>query len=773
MAELPKYETSNIQYKAMPELTRAAEGEFLKSNERVTNFLNQAGQYFQKQAVEYASDQAVEYAIRNPITKEQIDQARQTGDNPISTYLKGGSAYNEAIQKVLGQQIAGELRLEFEKHNQDILNQVELGEIPNQEEMLAKLKEPIQAHVEFLSTVDPQLAESYGAATALTARNNYLRGDTIFKQKQEEAAYINAQTTANNVIRDYGNYLTNHPDATDDQKEAYKQTVLKTAQDTSFSMSRKQAQLSDSLSKALQQTENDHHASAIAQKYRGKTIAEVLKLLPKDESNLAAYYNSSADKGSFAKSIEYELRLVNSDIAANDKLTRSLLHEAMNDIKNTRQINPALVNQINNTIDPASELAEDWAELQDQSLYIETLNKKSIDDIAADIEPLRAKDDDINQFLDRKERIRYEILTSYQSKLINGIKEKPVETIARRHGFYERLDFSNPEVLKEQIQNRRKNLDKYGDLYGFNTDERNAMVMTKQEASGLVAAYMNPETDAMSRLGILNIIDEGFGESNTQAMRQLTEAGLPTTAQLSSFLNNPDVTMELMSLDSKEKKAALQEDLKTSGESMTFDDIKEKIRLELADYEEVLRMNSPLNPSDIRAKMNEMVDMLSYYAINQMDVKGKGLSQGIDNAVALIANNHHIEKTFYIPKKYNGDFIGDDIDKREGILDKANLIKDHYLKEFNAVPFGSRQEGVSQELLEEEFNLQLKYSGEWRNTPDGSGLIYVIKYPDNTFTPIKNAAGEFLSFKFDDLSKTLPHTDVRLDYKKQQFNLGL
>ena len=770
MAELPKYETSNIKYQEMPTLTTAAQKEGLAANERVQSFLSEAGQYFQKQAVEYASDQAIEYAIRNPITKEQIDQARKTGDNPIANYLKGGTAYNEAIQKVLGQQVSGELRLEFEKHNQDILNQVELGEIPNQEEMLAKLKEPIQAHVEFLATIDPELAESYGAITTATARNNYLRGDNIFKKKREEAAYINAETTLNNVVRDYGNYLVNYPDARQDQKDLYKDTIIKNAQDTSFSMSSSQLKLTEKLKQSLQSVDDEHHAAAIAQKYRGKTIGEVLKELPKDESTLAAYYKQSPNQKEFARQIEYELRLVNSDIAANDRMTKSLLKEAVNEVNNYRQINPALVNEINKTLDPDSELLEEWEEIQDVSSQIEVLGKKSIADIEEEIEPLRVKDDDINQFLTTKERTRYDLLTGYKDRLINGIQDKPVETIARRHGFYERLDFSDPVTLKKQLQKRRKNLNKHGVLYGLNSDQLNAMVMTKQEATSLVAAYMNPETDAASRLGILNMIDDSFGEDNTQALRQLSEAGLPTTARLSSFLNDTDITMQLMSLDSKEKKEALKEDLETSGESMTFKDVKEDIRLKLASYESILKANAPLNPADVRAKMNDMVDTLAYYAINQMDVKGKGLANGIDSAVALINEYHHIEDTYYVPKKYNGDSIVNDIERKEGIIDKANLIKDYYLEEFDAVPFGSGDENVTLEEIEEQFKLQLKYSGEWRNTPDGSGLIFVIKYPDGTFTPIRNKNNEYLSFKFNDTSKTLPHTNVRLNYDKQKFD---
>ena len=58
-------------------------------------------------------------------------------------------------------------------------------------------------------------------------------------------------------------------------------------------------------------------------------------------------------------------------------------------------------------------------------------------------------------------------------------------------------------------------------------------------------------------------------------------------------------------------------------------------------------------------------------------------------------------------------------------------------------------------------------NGEWRNTADGNGLIFGIVFPDDSFAPVKNASGEFLTFNFDDTSLTLPGTNIELEYSKQ------
>ena len=91
------------------------------------------------------------------------------------------------------------------------------------------------------------------------------------------------------------------------------------------------------------------------------------------------------------------------------------------------------------------------------------------------------------------------------------------------------------------------------------------------------------------------------------------------------------------------------------------------------------------------------------------------------------------------------------------------MIKNHYLDQFEAVAFGSDKEKDVQ-ILTEDFKTQAKYNGEWRNTADGTGLIYGIVFPDASFTPLINKNRENLMFKFDDTSKILPGTNIELDY---------
>ena len=58
-------------------------------------------------------------------------------------------------------------------------------------------------------------------------------------------------------------------------------------------------------------------------------------------------------------------------------------------------------------------------------------------------------------------------------------------------------------------------------------------VMSQSQANSFVTQYMNG--DQNMRVAMLQNLNSEFGTYNSQAMLQLSEAGLPVTAELSSF----------------------------------------------------------------------------------------------------------------------------------------------------------------------------------------------------------------------------------------------
>ncbi len=283
-------------------------------------------------------------------------------------------------------------------------------------------------------------------------------------------------------------------------------------------------------------------------------------------------------------------------------------------------------------------------------------------------------------------------------------------------------------------------------------------VMSNQEANSWVNTYKT--ADAKERVFMLQKLDLEFGEYNSKALLELSSKGLPFTAQLSSFLQDETETMKFLSLDDKSEQQTLRKFLEDNESSLS--EVRKAVRKKLVDFEDVIVRGNRFDTSQASVKMEKIVETLSYYAANELFANQ---AESVEDAAKIAANvimgRFEIEDSFYVPLVFNGKKVN--ATDPTGIIDKAELIKNHYLDQFEAVAFGSDKEKDVQ-VLTEDFKTQAKYNGEWRNTADGTGLIYGIVFPDASFTPLINKNGENLMFRFDDTSKILPNTNIELDY---------
>ena len=283
-------------------------------------------------------------------------------------------------------------------------------------------------------------------------------------------------------------------------------------------------------------------------------------------------------------------------------------------------------------------------------------------------------------------------------------------------------------------------------------------VMSNQETNDWVNRYK--QADAKERIFMLQKLDMEFGEYNSKALLELSSKGLPFTAQLSSFLNNETETTKFLSLDDKEEQERLKRFL--ADNDSNINDVRKEVRKQIKDFEDVVVRGNRFDTSAASVKMDKIVETLSYYAANELLAnQADSVEDAVKTAASLIMGRFEIEESFYVPKIFNGKSVM--VNEPTGIIDKADLIKNHYLDQFEAVAFGSDKETDTQKL-NENFRTQARYNGEWRNTADGTGLIYGIVFPDGSFAPLINKNKENLMFKFDDTSKILPGTNIEMDY---------
>ena len=412
----------------------------------------------------------------------------------------------------------------------------------------------------------------------------------------------------------------------------------------------------------------------------------------------------------------------------------------------------------------------------------------NVKDTVADVKILNTTSNkNLSETLDNMllKREQSKTFTEYQKE--KKILEKAVnarnEAMANDPVFFISNTNDNIKVLIEELNNETNEdlkLQKKKALTEIYVQTQSNMgqppyqvkVMSNLEASKFVERYVNG--DQNMRVAMLQNLDEEFGDYNSNAMLQLTNAGLPVTAELSSFFNNPKLTERFLSFDSKDEQDRLKQYAKDN--NITFNDVRKSIRDNLSEFEDVVMRGSRFNTSVALDKMDNIVDVLSYYALNEM-VAGESQGSAEKNAYNLINNSFEIQDTFFIPLIYNGKSIKSSADF---IVEKANLIKDFYVEDFGGVAFESVDEDVTDIELNEAMKDQLKNFGEWRNSADGTGIIYGIVFNDGSFGPIKNAEGEYLSFDFSDTSLTIPGTnkEINLDIrsksktKKQRIGRG-
>jgi hypothetical protein len=298
--------------------------------------------------------------------------------------------------------------------------------------------------------------------------------------------------------------------------------------------------------------------------------------------------------------------------------------------------------------------------------------------------------------------------------------------------------------------------------------------MTNEQATGFVNSYiaLAEKGDQQGMQTLMLSLGNDYGVYESKVIAQLKTSGLPEGAEIALSLGNSELAVEALALDTKQEKDSLKDFLKRSTDNeIKFDDIKIMISEEMKDFEAILRKNVPLDSSGTLPEIDKLMEFLTYAAINRMYGKDMNAENAAESAANTFMQNFHLEDTYFIPKIYDGQDISASVD---GIIDKANVLKDYYLPEFNAVAFKSATER-DEALLTNKMKSQMQTNGQWRNTPDGEGLVFGIVLANGSFAPVVNEKGEELAFKFNDTTYTIPGTsenfDINLKYNEDLENV--
>ena len=357
----------------------------------------------------------------------------------------------------------------------------------------------------------------------------------------------------------------------------------------------------------------------------------------------------------------------------------------------------------------------------------------------------------------------------YKQKLANLLTKK--DEIIKEDAASLILTYNNEvknaynEFINETDQETKdKKFKKYTDMvYQAQVDMGIDFDLIKMIPNRQAASIVNDYNDrsAVEKIGYLQSLEQQYGDYYGKVLMQLSENGLPTTAKLVSYFNDEKFALSSLSIDTKEEKDRLKNFLKTTDTS--FSEVQKDVGDKLEEFREKVLLGNPFNTSKANKELDQITDILTYMTINEMS-RGADLDDASDFATNYINNNFVFEETYFIPRIYNNDRLSSG--QIDFVSKKAELIKRHYLEDFDLESFKS----VNKDIPEEELNAAIldqgKENGVWLNSADGNGLVFAIKFSDGTFGLVQNKKGDLLKFNFDDDSFKLPGTDIIMDFEK-------
>lgn len=185
---LPRYETMGAQFADLPRISTASQEAGAQQQQvRVQQFdqigraLDRMTAYFQDVAVTQAEKEARKYAIENPLTKEHIDFATQSG---AGLQVKGaGGAFQRVYEETQAQLLSSELQLEGQKTIADYAARIKAGENLDPEQVRVQLKDLVDGYSSTLLALDPR--ESIRLRSALT-----VAGNQVYKEANDRQLLI-------------------------------------------------------------------------------------------------------------------------------------------------------------------------------------------------------------------------------------------------------------------------------------------------------------------------------------------------------------------------------------------------------------------------------------------------------------------------------------------------------------------------------------------------------------------------------------------------------
>lgn len=272
------------------------------------------------------------------------------------------------------------------------------------------------------------------------------------------------------------------------------------------------------------------------------------------------------------------------------------------------------------------------------------------------------------------------------------------------------------------------------------------LVLPKAQAQALANQYLSlPDTEKGA--WVLSL-QQQYGRHFGEVWREVVDQDVPAEAQLFAnlaFMPWGPITAPALA----EALRTGEQELKKAIGTEASNDIREDVAAALADYEETF-MGAAFMPGRTKFLngVRRATELLAMEYAQQMPV-----SEAVKRAAdELVLKQYHFEAGsvfgrslgYRVPIQYNPDVVA-----------RAAARKRVAVAEFDPVPLGQLPRGDDQQTaltadqLKKEYIRMLVQDGRWVTNQDETGLILV----DPLGLPVRNAAGEFYGFRFDEAAQ--------------------
>ena len=178
MATLPRYEPMGVQYADLPRVSTAAQQVAAEGFSRMAQNLDRMVGFMQSELETKAQREAKKYAIENPLTKEQIDKAIESGQG---LQVEGaGRIFQQTYESMQAGMLSSQLQAEGQRKIGQVLEAVKAGGAIDPAKLQTDLKDMIDGYATSVSALDPE--ESIRLRARLT-----LAGNAVFEQASAQA----------------------------------------------------------------------------------------------------------------------------------------------------------------------------------------------------------------------------------------------------------------------------------------------------------------------------------------------------------------------------------------------------------------------------------------------------------------------------------------------------------------------------------------------------------------------------------------------------------